>query len=257
MPELEEFEVAVGERRVRATLRRPDAPGEDGPAPVVLICDDPPGSVGGSSTLLNEMTRALVTGGLAAVHFQGHEEEKSKPTAADLVDEASAVFRELLVRDDMDGRRLGLLGWRLGSIIAACLAGRTDQINRIGLWSPITSGEVLSRIAKGNATAPLLDPKAAGEPFIESLAKLTPAEDLAVYDRPTLLLYGAADRVIPPACARPFLEVAERAGRRFQHELIARADHALTDPDLRAACLARIRRFFAKMEAPAKAAAAV
>jgi fermentation-respiration switch protein FrsA (DUF1100 family) len=114
---------------------------------------------------------------------------------------------------------------------------------------------LLSRIAKVNAAAPLLDADAAGEPFIESLARLSPAEDLAAHDRPTLLLHGAADRVIPPACARPFLEAAERADRRWQHELIARADHELADPDIRAACLARMRRFFVKMEAPAKAAA--
>jgi dipeptidyl aminopeptidase/acylaminoacyl peptidase len=171
------------------------------------------------------------------------------------VDDASAVFRHLLLHDDLDRDRIGLLGWRLGSITAACLAGRTDQINRVGLWSPITSGDVLSRIAKGHAAEALLDVNTVGDPFVESLAKLTPAEDLAAYDRPTLLLHAAADRVVPPTCARPFLEAAERAGGHFLHELIARADHELADPDLRAACLARMQRFFAKMEVPAKAAA--
>jgi len=255
MAEQQEFEISVGEGWVRGTLRRPETAGEGGPAPIVLICADPPGSVGGPSTLMDEMTAALIAGGLAVAHFRGREGGESKPTATDLVDDASAVFRHLLLDDDLDGGRVGLLGWRMGAIIAACLAGRTDQINRICLWSPITSGDLLSRIAKAGAAAPLLNADAAGEPFIDSLAKLTPAEDLAAHDRPTLLLHGAADRIIPPSCARPFLEAAERAGRRFGQELIALADHELADPDIRAACLARVRRFFIKMEAPARAAA--
>ena len=255
MAEQQEFEISVGEGRVRGTLQRPETAGENGPAPIVLICSDPPGSMGGPATLMDEMAAALAAGGLAVAQFRGREGGESKPTATDLVDDASAVFRHLLLDDDLDGGRLGLLGWRLGSIIAACLAGRTDQINRICLWSPITSGDLLSRIAKAGAAASLLDAHAVGEPFIESLAKLTPAEDLAAHDRPTLLLHGAADRIIPPSCARPFLEAAERAGRRFEQELIALADHELTDPDIRAACLARVRRFFIKMEAPVKATA--
>jgi pimeloyl-ACP methyl ester carboxylesterase len=255
MPEPERFEIVVGEGQVRGTLQRPETAGENGPAPIVLICADPPGSVGGPSMLMDEMTAALIDGGLAVAHFRGREGGESKPTAEDLVDDASAVFRRLLLDDDLDGGRIGLLGWRLGAIIAACLAGRTDQINRICLWSPITSGDLLSRIAKAGAAAALLDADAVGEPFIESLAKLTPAEDLAAHDRPTLLVHGAADRIIPPGCARPFLEAATRAGRRFEHEFIALADHELASPDIRAACLARVRRFFAKMEAPAKAMA--
>jgi pimeloyl-ACP methyl ester carboxylesterase len=254
MPDPEEFEVVVGEVRVQVTLQRPEAAGGTPPFPVVLICGDPPAAASSSSTLMNEMRKALVEGGFAVADFEARKDGGAPPTAADLVDDASAVFRHLLLHDDLDGDRIGLLGWRLGSVIAACLAGRTDRINRIGLWSPITSGDVLSRIAKGNA-ASLLDAHAAGEPFIESLARLTPAEDLAAHDHPTLLLHGAADRVIPPACARPFLEAADRAGRRWQHELIARADHELADPAIRAACLARMRRFFVKMEAPAKAPA--
>lgn len=255
MHEPEEFEISVGEERVRGTLRRPETAGENGPAPIVLICADPPGSIGGPSTLLDEMMSALVDGGLAIAHFRGREGGKPAPTAADPVDDASAVFRHLLLDDDLDGGRIGLLGWRLGAIFAACLAGRTDQINRICLWSPITSGDLLSRIAKAGVAAALLDADAAGEPFIASLAKVSPAEDLAVHDRPTLLLHGAADRVIPPSCARPFLKAAESAGRRFEQEMIALADHDLTSADIRAACLGRMRRFFIKMEAPARAAA--
>ena len=255
MPEPQEFEIVVGEGHVRGTLHRPNAAGENGPAPIVLICGEPPGSVGGPSTLLDEMMSALVDGGLAIAHFRGREGGEPAPTARDLVDDASAVFRHLLLDDDLDGKRMGLLGWRLGAMFAACLAGRTDQINRICLWSPISSGDLLSRIAKAGAAGPPLDAQAAGEPFIESLARLTPADNLAAHDRPTLLLHGAADKVIPPACARPFLEAAERAGRRFERELITRADHELADPDIRAACLARVRRFFVKMETPAKAAA--
>jgi pimeloyl-ACP methyl ester carboxylesterase len=255
MPEPQEFEIVVGEGRVRGTLQRPETAGEGGPAPVVLICADPPGSLGGPATLMDEMAAALAAGGPAVAHFRGREVGEPAPTAADLVDDASTVFRHLLLDDDLDGGRIGLLGWRLGAIFAACLAGRTDQINRICLWSPITSGDLLSRIAKGDAGAGLLDIDAAGEPFIDSLAKLMPAEDLAAHDRPTLLLHGAADRVIPPSCAAPFLEAADRAARRFEHELIARADHELTEPDIRAACLARVRRFFVKMEAPARAKA--
>ncbi|MDY7109056.1 MAG: prolyl oligopeptidase family serine peptidase [Planctomycetota bacterium] len=255
MAEQETFQIAVGKGHVQGTLRRPKAAGEKRPRAVVLICGDPPGAAGGPLMLMDRLAAALVDAGLAVARFGAREGGESKPTAADLVDDASAVFRQLLLEDDLDANRIGLFGGRLGAITAACLAGRTDQINRVGLWSPITSGDVLSRIAKGNAAAGLLDASAVGEAYIESLAKLKPADDLAVHDRPTLLLHGAADRVIPPACARPFLEAADRVGRRLQHELIARADHELTDPDIRSACLARMRRFFTKMKAPAKAVA--
>ena len=80
-----------------------------------------------------------------------------------------------------------------------------------------------------------------------SLADLTPATSVAVHDRATLILQGAADRVIPPEAAGPYLDALEKEGHRVEHELVALADHAFSESELRSLCVTRIRRFFGEL----------
>ena len=88
-----------------------------------------------------------------------------------------------------------------------------------------------------------------GQELIASLAELTPVEDLAVHDRPTLILHGAVDRTVPPESALPYLHALRRADRDVSYELIAFGDHDFNLAEARTVCTARIAAFFRSMTA--------
>ena len=75
-------------------------------------------------------------------------------------------------------------------------------------------------------------------------APLTPVNDAAYFDRPTLILCAGADKIIPNAESCIFLNAMEATGHDLEHLIIARADHAFTGETARRLCLEKITHFF-------------
>lgn len=240
MPDPVTFQIPVGSGTVRGMLRGVE---EDRRRPAVLLASGLPGAPDAASGLLEALGAALEQAGIASARYEPRGDDR----ADGLVDDASAVLRWMLLRESVDPLRAGLFGFGTGAIVAACLAARTDQVNRLCLLAPTTSEEVLARLARPNGLSPLVDRERIGTTLIATLDQLEPARDVARRDRATLVVHGAADRVIPPDSARPYLDAIELAGRVVDHELIALADHELTAPEARAVGFARIVGFFAGM----------
>ncbi|MFB3138303.1 MAG: alpha/beta hydrolase family protein, partial [Phycisphaerales bacterium] len=169
------------------------------------------------------------------------------PGGVGSVDAASAVFRWMALRDELNLNRIGVLGYSLGGLIAACLSRRTDQIARLCLLAPMTVDQVTEKQAGETTHEP------AGQ-LLGDLASLTPIEDLVVHDRPTLIMHGAADRIVGPEASLAYRRAVELARHKVEHLLVAQADHLFSGAAARSACLDQLTRFFAPMsESPGDA----
>lgn len=253
----EEFSVELEGPPVRARLALPEATGERRSWGVVLLVHGAPGIGAESEDLFVRMTDALVDAGLAVVTIAtGSAGAPGARLAVEGVDDAAAVLHGLALRDELDLDRIGVVGQSLGAIVVARLARRTDQIARVALVSPVTIAEVSARLGSETAGEVAVRLGASGAPpgYFDGLSTLTPAVDLTIHDRPTLILHGAADRVVPPEASFEYRDALEAAGRRVDHVLVALGDHVFSSVQSREACLDRLSRFFAAM-APAAGAA--
>ncbi len=250
MPQQEFVELEAGEQKPQLTLHFPGESAGDKSLPAVLICPPLPGAARDLAPLMGELTSRLVDAGLAVAQLDRPENETAPDTADALIDEASAAFRWLLLREGLDADRIGVLGADLAAITAACLSARTDRINRLCLLSGMTNDLPVSRLARPDSGPPLLDPADLVESFLESFGTLSPAKDIATHDRPTLIIHAAADEITPPESVAPYIDSIETAGRTVDCDLIALADHEFTHDEVRPVCLARVTRFFLNMTAP-------
>ena len=242
----ETFDIEVGGGYVHGDLYRPDG---DGPVPVVLCAWDLAALSEPSPTLMEAMAEQLPALGIACVQFGPRQEDPAAGATAEAwVDDAAAVFRWILLQEDLDPGRLGGFGAGAGAIVTGCLAGRTDDLNRVCLFSPLSPATLVNRV--GGPDEPTEDSH--GTEFFASLDKLDPIGGVAKYDRPTLILTPASDERAA-RCATDYAGAIERAAHTVRHEVIARAEPTLGDESLRDVAMARITEFFSSMPVPAGA----
>jgi alpha-beta hydrolase superfamily lysophospholipase len=244
----EEFSVELEGTAVRGRLDLPEPQPEQRPFPIVLICHGLPAVGPEAARLHAQITDTLVEARIAvAAIIDGSIGAPGTRLAVESVDDAAAIFHGLAVREDLDLEHIGVLGHSLGAVVVACLARRTDQIDRVCLLAPVSADHVATRLAAESA-ADLVARLGGGTVppgFFDGLEALTPAEDLAAYDRPTLIMHGAADRAVPPTCSAHYRDAILAAGHEVHHVLVAMGDRDLANETARDACLDRISRFFA------------
>lgn len=244
MTRREEFSVHLDGSPVRGRLDLPSAANDDKPLAVVLLCPGLPGLHAENDELHATITDTLVKSGLAVATLG--EGSSAARRAVERVDDVAALFHGLAVRDKLDLDRLGVLGHSLGGITAACLSKRTDQINRLCLLAPVTAREVSTRL--GNGSAEELATRMGGTEipggFFDGIDTLSPTDDVAAYDRPTLILHGAADRIVPPELSVAYHDAIKAAGHQVDRVMVALGDHFFSNPMARTACLDRLRQFF-------------
>jgi len=220
---------------LRGTAYLPEAPGRH---PAVLLLHGLSGHRIETGFLFVRLGRALAARGIAAVAFDflhsgesdGAFERMSVPGE---IADAEAMTRWLAAQPFTDRSRLGLLGFSLGGLVAACLNARTDAYGAHVLVAP-TTVENLARHARR-----WRDPHGRirigahhlNRRFIETLEGLDPAGDLARPPRPTLIIQGSGDETVPPATSRHFARALERAGAPARTLEIAGAGHTFADPE--------------------------
>jgi acetyl esterase/lipase len=206
----------------------------------VPVEDDPYGP------LTDDIAERLVAGGAALVTFV------SRLAAVDLaaltaqradhiVDDAAATFRWAALRDEIDMDRIAVLGAGSGAIIAATLAGRTDRVAGLCLIAPATAEELLNgppSASNGRADA-----------FDESLRDLHAVDEAAAFDRPTLIIGGAADRRTDTGGCGRYMNRIEDADHRAEYVLVARADAEFSDDSTRTTCAELVCGFLAGLPA--------
>ena len=248
MARQEVFDIELNGTAVRGRLDFPDAVRkEDAQArPVVLLCEGLPANAR-AREFPGQITDALVDVGVAVATIVGASDAAAGARlAVESIDDAAAVFHELMLREDVDLGRVGILGHSVGCVVAACLARRTDQIAGLCLLAPCTAAHVAACAAE-DADSEIASRMGAPEmlpEYFEGLDALHPVQDVAVYDRPTLIVHGAADRVAPLAVALEYRQSIEAAGHRVEFIQVALADHFFSSNPARSACLDEVTGFF-------------
>jgi len=249
MPRREEFTVELDSTPVRGRLDLPDEQNCQGPLASVMLCTGLPAVGARTGELYDQLIDALVAAGLAvATITDGSISSPDAKLAVESVDDAAAVFHGLSVRDELDLNRISILAHSVGGITASCLARRTDQIHRICLLAPITAHEVASRLNgdTDDALATRLGGDGVPSGYFDGIEALRPTEDLAVTDRPTLIMHGAADRVAQPELSLAYRDAVASAGHQVEHVLVGRGDHLFADSAARSACMEKVTQFFAE-----------
>ena len=240
----EPFALDLNGTAVRGTLHLPPRDPDDPSTPgVVLLCLGPPSRSDEIPALVDDLRTALLEADVAVAEVDADGSERLAST----VDRAAAALHALSVRADLDVHRIGVLGYSLGTITAACLAGRSDQIARLALLAPVSTELLADRLADDDAAAVAADLGAAevdGD-FFAGLEQLEPARDLTRYDRPTLIMHGAADRALPVAASEHYRDALRASGRQAEHLLVGLGNHALGDGAVRRASAVAVARFFA------------
>ena len=147
---------------------------------------------------------------VAAFNYRGYGLSEGRPSETALVADALVIHDRLAQREDIDPRRIVVLGRSLGSGVAVQLAAMRP-VRAVVLVSPYDSLRSLARKQYPFIPVSLL----LKHPF-DSLARAPGIET------PLLILAGARDRLIPPALSRR-LHDAWAGPKRWA--LIADADH--------------------------------
>lgn len=248
------FAVEISGSAISGKLHWPHLRDEAGPAAVVLLCNGLLDTNKKTEVLCARIIESLTQAGLAVAEYSARRSDlpvqsNHQHSTAQMIDDASAVFRWLMLRDELDLTRVGVLGYSFGAIVAACLARRTDQIARLCLLAPVPATVVLSAAQRTDRSALLtaLGLEGVTEGFFTDLGTLDPMHDAAVHDRPTLILHGAADDDVRPELSFAYSDAIELADHEAQHTLVAHADHFFEDDPSRTACLAQVSEFFGAM----------
>jgi pimeloyl-ACP methyl ester carboxylesterase len=232
---------------VSAALRFPG----DGPGPgaerhgAVVVCDDPidtPTEGGSPRSFLDDLVAALLEAGRAVATIDSTLQLDERFVSGRLHTELAL---EVSRRAEVDRARMGVVGRGAGAMPAVAAAMSLGPAPRLCLLSPATPELALNLCEQ---RAGLVDMPAV-------LERASTMEIIKSFTGPALILHGAADERVRPESSLAYLEAMELAGRRVEHLFIACADHELTQPAARAACLAEIAAFMSAIDVPAGQAA--
>jgi uncharacterized protein len=251
---VEAFELKVESGAVRGSLQMPENIRAGASVPAVLMCRGVFVFAEDAGGLFDDLSKALSESGLAVVRFE-HRcadlilEDFDAHRAVDDLEDAMAIIRWLMRREDIDKSRIGLIGYSLGAIAATAITQSMPSIARVCLLSATTASNLASRLANGNGAHSFLQPGQVPASYASSLAGIDSAQEIARHQRPTMVLHGAADRFISVDVSLEYVKALADAGRRVNHVLVARADHTFSSRETRAACLELVTDFFRAMVA--------
>lgn len=242
------------------TITKPQ--GVSGPLPALVL-------IGGSSPtdrdgfvagipVLGQMARDLVEAGFLVVRYDkrgiGQSGGRTETaTLADYADDVRSIVRWLRDRDDVDDRRVGLVGHAEGAWVAMLVASREDDVKAIALVAaPSTTGAELVLEQQRQALARLEVPAADAEekialqqkineavlsgkgwdelpanvraqadtPFFQSFLTFDPAKVMKDIDQPVLIVQGALDTEVRPEHADRLAELARARKRKVSTDLV-------------------------------------
>ncbi len=230
------IEFRSGPNTLRGMLH---VPAGDGPFPSVMFCHGFTGHRIEAHFLFVTIARRLAGAGVAALRFDFAGSGESDGAFADMtmsgeVDDAEKALDFLGARPEVDPARVGAVGLSLGGGVAALLAGRRPgDLRALALLSAVAEpGRILSFVRTGKFETQLAerdyidwDGLMVRRPFLQDMERLHPAEAVASFSRPVLIIHGGEDATVPPSEARTYHQACQAAGIPVQLQTIGGADH--------------------------------
>ncbi len=227
--------------------------------PVVLILNGFAGDrreikiPGTNEYLWERLSRILAEQGLASlrIDFRGSGDSDGEFTmttfSTQISDAIAAIsFIRLHLRDLVDWKSIGVLGFSQGGLVGACTASRDERVESLLLWSPVSHAPIvyeglfskaglkqgLALPAGGTITLPIYVNDAyvnwdvpLGKGFFEELFRIDPVAEVSRhYTGPLMALCGATDPLIWPQPYMSELYLTYHEG--FEKMVMLDADHA-------------------------------
>lgn len=226
------------------TLERPAGD----PAPVVLLFHGFTGSrdeLAVATTdegVFSRTARLLAEQGIASLRIDFRGSGESPGAFADTTFEGQiadglAALAWLEASPDVDGTRLGVIGWSQGGLVASAVAGRSGKPDAVALWAAVADPEesfggllgadLLDKgLAAGDTPVTVALPWGVeielAQPFFQGVASLDPTAEIAAYTGPLLVAHGTLDTIVLPSAADAFLAAHEGEETFWSAEM----DHA-------------------------------
>lgn len=235
---------------IRGTIYLPQGTGR---FPTLLLLHGFTGSRNEGGNMFVQLARSLNQQGIACVTFDFRDSGESDGSLDQMLvtgelDDALRVTQWLAGQPFVNRARLGLLGFSLGGLVAACTAGRTAAYKALVLVAPSTERN-LARIAKSRVTdqgklivgAYELHPQ-----FLEDLLTLDCVSDVTKNPRPTLLVQGDKDTAVPPPISQQFVDAMACQRQSVEHVMVPGAEHVFSTPEHRKQLFHHISNFLSR-----------
>lgn len=212
-------------------------PGKGRRYPTVLMLHGFTGQRIEAGFMFVQLARAINRKGIATVTFDFRNSGESdgsfdRMLVTEELSDALRMTQWVQGLPEVDRSRLGLLGFSLGGLLAACTVARTPAYRALAMIAP-TTVQNLGRHAKEQAGVVTVGPHTLHPDFFTDMRTLNPVADVAAFDHPTLLVQGSADAAVPPAVSRAFVDSRQRAGKPVDLREIDGADHVFGQPATR------------------------
>ena len=233
-----------------ATITKPSSPAPRMPAVILLSgsgVGDRDGLVQGVPTLA-QLAGAIADAGFLAVRYdkRGFGQSGGRAESAtiqDYAEDVRAVVRWLLLRKDIDPKRIAVVGHSEGAWVALLAAAREKRISAVAsIAGPATTGAELvleqqqraldqmkltpeerdKKVAlqkqiqsavisgKGWELVPQEERRAADTPWFQSLLTFDPAKVLKDVRQPLFFVHGALDKQVPATHADRLADIARK-----------------------------------------------
>ncbi len=131
----------------------------------------------------------------------------------------------------------------MGGCVAACLAGRTDRVRALVLWSATAHpNRIFDRLFPDFGRKPMIDADGwgLGRSFIEDARTMRPLEEVKNYRGPSLVVHGTNDATVPQSDASDY-RIALGGQCRLQY--LQGADHTFARLDWQGEAISLSRDF--------------
>lgn len=248
----QKFEIPVNGASVCGELHVPATASNDNAAPAVLICRGVTALDDATDRFLAQTCATLAREGVAAARLE-HRcaglilEDFDSHTAQNDIEDAGAVYDWLSSHESVDPRAIGVLGYCLGGIAAAALAGRCRAVARLCLVAACTARHARACLARDRGAYGSMQAANLPQQYLPSLESIDSEQDAAEFEGRTLVIHAAADAVVPLQVSTDFARALRLAKRRVEQIQVARADHSFTSAAAREVCIEHVVRFFRAM----------
>ena len=235
---------------IRGSIHLPRGQGR---FPTLLMLHGFTGQRSDSGFMFTQLARSLNEQGIACVNFDFRGSGESDGSFDQMLvtgelDDALRVTQWLSGQLFVNRSRMGLLGFSLGGMLAACTVARVNLYKTLVLLAPTTERN-LARIAKTrvNEQGRLVVGAYEMHPrFLDDLMTLNCVADVVKNPRPTLLIQGDADQAVPPPISQQFVDAMHQQGQQVDHLLMPGAEHTFNTPEHRRELLAHIHAFLSR-----------
>lgn len=217
---------------LRGFLELPDVP-RNGRVPLLVIFHGFTGDMCEKHFLLSRLSKDIVKEGVATLRFDFGGSGESDGEFIDVtplteVEDGTSILHYAVGLDEIDARRIGLLGFSLGGFVATNVAAREKELlSRLILVSPGIATHKKMEKSLRNCGRALRGSLEVREQFVTDGYALDPLVAARLFEKPVSIIQGTADVAVTPDTAETYKEAFPHASLSY----VDGADHAYDSPE--------------------------